>query len=87
MKSKLFLITGALLMLSGAFAFQACFYSEPGPGYYGSGPVVVGEYDDGHVWHDRYWWISNRHDWVHEHRPDWVSSETHEEHEAYEHHH
>ncbi len=87
MKSKSFLILEAMLMLFGTLTFQACFYS--GPGYYGPAPgaVVLGDYDDSHVWHDRYWWVSNRHDRVHEHHPDWVEHERREEHEAYERHH
>ena len=87
MKSKSFLILQALLMMVGPIMFQGCFYSRPA--YYepGGGAVVMGDYDDNHVWHDRYWWISNHHEWVHQHHPDWVAGETKEEHEAYEHHH
>jgi hypothetical protein len=86
MKSRSLLILGAMLMLFGTLTFQACFYT--GPGYYGppGGPVLVGDYDEFHVWHDRYWWISNHHDWVHQHHPDWVANETPEEHQAYAHH-
>jgi len=86
MKRKFLPMLAALALLFGAFTLQACFYSGPG-GWYGSGPEYVGDYDDGHVWHDRYWWVQNHHDWVHEHHPDWVASESHEEHEAYSHHH
>jgi hypothetical protein len=90
MKSKSFLILEASLILLGMLAFQACA-SDPhyyGPGYYGppSGTVVLGDYDENHVWHDRYWWISNHHDWVHQHHPDWVANETPAEHKAYEEH-
>ena len=84
MKRKFFPILAVLAMLSGAFTLQACFYSGPG-GWYGPGPVAVGDYDEGHVWHDRYWWVSNRHDWVHQNHPDWVAHETPEEHTAFEH--
>jgi hypothetical protein len=85
MKSKFFQVLGALLILSGALAMQACFYTGP-PSWYGPGPSAQGDYDEGHTWHDRSWWISNRHDWVHQNHPDWVSNETPQEHEAYEHH-
>jgi hypothetical protein len=86
MKTKPILILQATLMMLGALTFQSCFYSRPA---YGPPPetVVLGEYDEGHVWHDRYWWISNRHDWVHEHHPEWIEHETPEEHTAYQHHH
>lgn len=91
MKTKLLLTLEAMMVLAGAVIVTSRFYSGPdyyGPGfYYGAHPVVVGDYDDQHVWRDRYWWVSNRHAWVHEHHPDWIENETHEEHEAYEHHH
>ncbi len=48
---------------------------------------MLGDYDEGHVWHDRYWWVANRHPWVHEHHPEWLEHETPEEHQAFEHHH
>jgi hypothetical protein len=87
MKSKSFVILEAMLLLFATATFQACFYSRPD--YYGPPPgtVVMGDYDESHVWHDRYWWIQNRHPWVHEHHPDWLEHETPEEHQAYEHHH
>jgi hypothetical protein len=86
MKSRSFVILVAMLLF-GTLTFQACFYSRPG--YYGPprGPVVVGDYDEYHVWHDRSWWISNRHEWVHQHHPEWVQHETPAEHRAYEHQH
>jgi len=90
MKSSSFLVILALtILLAGSQMLSAC-YSGPnyyGPGfYYGAHPEVFGDYDDQHVWHDRYWWISNHHEWVHEHHPDWVANETPAEHNAYEHH-
>jgi hypothetical protein len=92
MKRKWILILEAIFLIVGMTGFQACFYSQSpayGPPYYepGGGTVILGDYDENHVWHDRYWWVSNRHDWVHEHHPDWVEHETHEEHQAYSHHH
>lgn len=90
MRTKLFLTLPATLTLA-SLTFPAC-YGPPAPTYYGStyygpppGTVVLGDYDEGRVWHDRYWWVSNRHDWVHEHHPDWIAHETPEEHNAYEH--
>jgi hypothetical protein len=88
MKRTFLTLVQAIFMIGAAAAFQACFYSEGGPPYYepGGRTVVLGDYDDNHQWHDRYWWATNDHDWVHAHHPDWVQNETHEEHEAYEHH-
>jgi len=34
---------------------------------------VVGDYDEGHVWHNRDWWTSNRADWAHAHHPEWYN--------------
>jgi hypothetical protein len=79
-----------MLIPIGMLTLSACW--GPGP-YYGGpvgpppGTVVYGDYDDGHVWHDRYWWVANRHDWVHEHHPEWLEHETPEEHQAFERHH
>ena len=82
----------AMLIAVGALALSACW--GPGPYYHGpeyvgppAGTVVLGDYDESHVWHDRYWWIANRHPWVHEHHPEWLEHETPEEHQAFEHHH
>ncbi len=90
MKRSVSLIVQAIFLVAGITGLQACFYSEPayGPPYYepGGGTVILGDYDDQHTWHDRYWWVSHDHDWVHEHHPDWVNGESHEVHEAYEHH-
>ncbi len=92
MKRKCLSFVQATFLIVSAAAFQACFWEERpvyGPPYYepGGGTIVLGDYDDNHVWHDRYWWVSHDHNWVHEHHPDWVSNEPHEVHEAYEHHH
>ena len=80
MKHRLLIALQAIFLVIGLSTIQACFVSEPAP-------VAVGDYDDAHAWHDRHWWIANHHDWVHEHHPDWVSDESHEEHDMYEHHH
>jgi hypothetical protein len=79
-----------MLSAVGMLMLSACWGSGP---YYGGpvgpppGTVVYGAYDEGHVWHDRYWWVANRHDWVHQNHPDWIEHETPEEHQAFEHHH
>ncbi len=77
-----------LLLLAAMLTFSACFYSRPyqpyGYGY--THNYVYGDYDEYNVWHNRDWWVSNRHDWTHEHHPEWVAHETREEHEKYAHH-
>ncbi len=79
----------ALFLLVLMLTFTACFYSEPdyyGPYGYGYAPsYVYGDYDERHEWHDRDWWVNNRHYWTHEHHPDWVAHETQEEHEKHAH--
>ncbi|HXW85202.1 MAG TPA: hypothetical protein VEJ86_12395 [Candidatus Binataceae bacterium] len=62
----------ATLGLLATVSVSACFYGGPGYGYPGGGPVVVGDYDEGHVWHDRDWWVSNRRDWVSVHHHEWL---------------
>jgi len=69
-------------------AFQGCFYEEPrhvepAYGYAAPAPAVVvyGDYDEHHAWHERDWWVSNRPEWVHDHHPEWLAKERHEEHE------
>jgi hypothetical protein len=66
-----FLFLEALLMIAGMSMSQACFFNS-GPGY-GHGPVVAGDYDEGHVWRSRDWWTSNRADWAHAHHPEWYN--------------
>lgn len=79
-----------LFIQVGLFALgaQACLESTYPSGYYGGGyysrpPVIVGDYDDHHVWHNRDWWVGHDHDWVSNHHHEWL--EHHEEHEAHEH--
>ena len=88
MKNKFASILPAALIAVGALALAACW--GPGPYYHGPeyvgpppGTVVLGDYDEGHVWHDRYWWVANRHDWVHQHHPEWLEHETPEQHRAW----
>ena len=67
-------IVAATLGLLATISLNACFFGG-GPDYYGpgpGGPVIVGDYDEGHVWHDRDWWMHNRHDWVESHHHDWL---------------
>jgi len=82
------LIVGAFIC--GMSTLQGC-YMGPGPGYgygypaYTTGyvarpPVVVGEYDEGHVWHDRSWWVANRRPWVEQHHREWLTASRHDAH-------
>jgi hypothetical protein len=77
---KLILLAEGLLLICGSLMFSACFYGpgrDPGYaygpryGYAAPPPVVVGDYDEHHVWHNRDWWMSNHHDWVMTHHPEW----------------
>ena len=80
-KTLLFVQLG--LFSLAAFAGQACFEEHyyPAPGYYSAGPpVIVGDYDGHHVWHDRDWWVGHDRDWVSSHHHEWL-----EHHEAHEH--
>jgi len=82
---RLLVLFESLLLLGGMFALSACFYGPGDPGYaygphYGyaaAPPVIVGDYDEHHVWHDRDWWVSNRHDWVLHHHPEWDNDYNH----------
>ena len=76
---KLIILAEGLILACGMFTLSACFNGNPDPGYgygyaprYGyNSPAVVGDYDEHHVWHERDWWVSNRHDWVEHHHPEW----------------
>jgi hypothetical protein len=88
MKSKLLAIAKVSLLSLMAVGAAACY--EAGPAYpvYGGGypaygyrapaPVVVGDYDEHHAWHDRNWWVANNRGWVQEHHSDWLNH--HDEH-------
>ena len=59
---------------------QSCFYDGPSREYgypaYGYGapaPVVYGDYDENHAWHERNWWVNSRPARVHEHHPEWLA--------------
>lgn len=74
----------AVLLTVAMFSFSACFeetYPAPAPypaysyapGYsYGAPPVVVGDYDEHHVWHDRGWWVGHDRPWVESHHHEWL---------------
>jgi hypothetical protein len=84
MKNKISLLLVSLFALIGTAGLQACFYEHsypPSYGYYGGPPayayaarppVVYGDYDDHHEWHDRGWWVHNNHEWVEHHHADWL---------------
>ena len=66
-----------------AYGYPAYGYTAPAPAYVAPAPAVVvrGDYDEHHAWHERDWWVSNRPNWVHDHHPEWLAKEHHEEHE------
>ena len=77
---RLIMLAEGLLLACSIFALSACFYGpSPDPSYGYSPayaysvapPVAVGDYDEHDAWHDRDWWMTNRHDWVEHHHPDW----------------
>jgi hypothetical protein len=81
-------ILGASLIAATMFTCAACvdygpgYGYGPGPGYayapapaYAAGygrPVIVGDYDDHHAWHDRDWWVSHDRGWVQSHHHEWL---------------
>ncbi len=96
MKSKIIVAAQAAALGLGIFALQGCY----GPSYYGGGggygyaggpgsyaepaPVVVGDYDEHHAWHNRDWWVSNRRDWVSTHHSEWLAHNGHvDQHEVH----
>ncbi|HYB91245.1 MAG TPA: hypothetical protein VEC38_09380 [Candidatus Binataceae bacterium] len=93
MRNKSFLLLVAPSMILATLTLQSCFYGGgpryPGyPGYaYAPAPVyvappppvVVGAYDERHVWHDRDWWVANRRDWVDAHHHEWLEAREHHE--------
>jgi hypothetical protein len=94
------------LLGGSAFAASGCFeetygpapYAYGGPAYYPYGPgpayrppVVYGDWDEHHAWHDRDWWMANRRPWVESHHHEWLEHHGHESrerlaHELHEHH-
>lgn len=61
-----------------------------GPAYYARGydapPVVVGDYDDHHAWHDRSWWVGHDRGWVQVHHQEWLHHDDHGHHDHDDHH-
>lgn len=88
------LLSGAALTVQGCFeerytpAYGYGSYYPYGPAY-SSPPVVYGDWDERHVWHDRDWWTTNRRPWVEEHHHEWlarpVPHEMYGSHERHEH--
>lgn len=79
MKRKIMLAAKAALVAAGMLSLSACFEESypayPAYGYapvYAAPPVVIGDYDDYHRWHDRDWWVDNRRDWVQTHHHEWL---------------
>jgi len=90
---KLISVLALVVFLGGsALAVQGCF-EAPAPAYgyypYGSAyttaPVVYGDWDEHHVWHDRDWWVANRRPWVQQHHREWLTARP-APHELYGHH-
>src|SRR5713226_10454902 len=86
MRIKLFAILETASLAIGMVTLQACIeerYVTPPPAYapvyQPAPPVVVGDYDEGRVWHDRDWWMNNRRDWVEAHHREWVEHHEPEE--------
>ena len=85
------LVGGSALAVEGCVAetpVPAYGYSAPyypyGPATVGP-PVVYGDWDEHHAWHDRDWWVSNRRPWVEQHHQDWLTARP-APHELYGHH-
>lgn len=83
MKRNILRAAKAALVVAGMLSLSACFeerYPAPvyptygyAPGYtYAAPPVIVGDYDEHRVWHDRDWWVSNHRDWVENHHHEWL---------------
>jgi len=81
-----------------ALAVQGCVEAGPGYGYgygynnyypygsyYSAPPVVYGDWDEHHEWHDRDWWVDHRRPRVEEHHHDWLTAHP-APHELYGHH-
>jgi hypothetical protein len=82
MKRKILLAAKAALVATGMLSLSACFEERSypvypaysyAPGYtYGAPPVIIGDYDDYHRWHDRDWWVDHNRGWVENHRHEWL---------------
>jgi hypothetical protein len=93
------LLVLTMLLGGSAIAVEGCFEGPPAPAYgYGAsyypyyptpayiapGPVVYGDWDEHHRWHDRDWWMANRRAWVESHHHEWLEGRL--AHEGHEHH-
>jgi hypothetical protein len=47
-------------------------YYHPAPVVVRPAPVIVGDYDAHHVWHDREWWMGHDRGWVEAHHHEWL---------------
>jgi hypothetical protein len=75
----------AVLLCGSALALGGCFEESYGLGYgygayypygptsYSGPPVIVGDWDEHHEWHNRDWWVDNRRPWVEEHHHEWLA--------------
>jgi hypothetical protein len=79
------LVGGSALAVQGCFeeSVPAYGYGAPAYGYsapyypYGPAsvgpPVVYGDWDEHHAWHDGDWWVAHRRPWVEEHHHEWLA--------------
>jgi len=58
----------------GYGASYAPAYGPAYPAYVGRPAVVYGDWDEGHAWHNRDWWVANRRPWVEQHHREWLSA-------------
>jgi len=38
--------------------------------------AAMGDYDSHHKWHDANWWFHNNPDWISQHHPEWIRTNT-----------
>src|SRR5579863_1232882 len=84
MKRNILLATKTALVVAGMLSLSACFeerYPAPvypaysyAPAYTYAPPIAAGDYDEHRVWHDRDWWVDNRHSWVETHHREWLEN-------------
>jgi hypothetical protein len=89
------LLSLTILLGGSAMAVEGCFVGGPpapaygyaSPSYVAPGPVAYGDWDEGHVWHNRDWWVANRRPWVQAHHQEWLGGRlAHEDHAHHEYH-
>ncbi len=86
------LIAGTIFACSACVDYGPGYGHGPGPGYaYAPAPapvyaegygrrVIVGDYDDHHVWHDRDWWVGHDRGWVEVHHSEWLEHDEDHDH-------